>query len=127
MIIVTQSNSYREEYILPVRRVPSESEFLARAKVRPVSYAGRLVSRLYGRLFRLSLELKRDYAVYYRLEYAAFADYLRRRHLLSAKDADALSLREASAAAIIRFRQPYYFMSEGCGEEMLNELLDVED
>ncbi len=47
--------------------------------------------------------------------------------MLSAQDADALSLREASAAAIIRFRQPFYFMSEGCGEEMLNELLDVED
>lgn len=35
MIIVTQTNSYREEYIVPVRRVPSELEFLARAKVRP--------------------------------------------------------------------------------------------
>jgi hypothetical protein len=127
MIVVNDERRFREEYILPIRIVPTESDFLQKAHVRPLSYAGRLVSKLYSRLFRISLELKRDYTTYYQTEYGNFESYLRKRHLLSRDDAAALSARYDRVAAIVRFGRLYSFMEEGAGEELLNKLLDLED
>lgn len=127
MIIVQDERRFREEYILPVRHVPSELEFLRRARVRPQSYAGRLISHLHWRLFHISLELKRDYMSYYQVEYSSFEQYLRKRHLLNAPDAAELSARYDKARAIIRFGRLYTFMEEGVGEKLLSKLLDLED
>jgi len=127
IITVYDDRRFRDEYILPIRHVPTEVQFLHRARVRQDSYAGRLMSELYHRLFDISLELKRDYSTYYEVEYATFAQYLRKRHLLSKSEATELSARYARAAAIIRFGRLYTFMEEGVGTELLSKLLDLED
>jgi hypothetical protein len=127
IITVSDDRSFREEYILPIRQVPTEALFLQRSRVREDSYAGSLMSKLYHRLFDISLELKRDYSTYYEVEYATFEQYLRKRHLLSKSDATELSAQYARTAAIIRFGRLYIFMEEGAGTELLSKLLDLED
>lgn len=127
IVSVHDDRRFRDEYILPLRRVPTEKEFLDRAKVLPSSYAGRLVSNLYYRLFKISLELKRDYAAFYEVEYATFEQYLRKRHLLNKEDASELNARYVKAAAIIRFGRLYSFMEEGAGADLMEKLLDLED
>jgi hypothetical protein len=126
ILVVHNARRLRDEYILAVRHVPTEAEFLRRAKVRPATYAGRLMAKLYVRLFERSLELKRDYTTYYAVEYGTFARYLRKRHLLSVTEAKELDNRFARAAAIIRFGSLYTFMEEGVGAELLAKLLDLE-
>jgi hypothetical protein len=71
-----------------------------------------LVSKLYYRLFSISLELKRDYSTFYEVEYATFEQYLRKRHLLNKEDAAELSARYAKAAAIIRFGWLIFVLSD---------------
>jgi hypothetical protein len=116
----------REEYILAIHRVPTEAEFLGRTKVRPHTYAGRLMAKLYTRLFERSLELKKDYSTYYAVEYGTFERYLRRRHLLSVGEAKELDKRFPRAAAIVRFGWLYTFMQEGVGADLLARLLELE-
>jgi hypothetical protein len=127
IVSVHNDRHFRDEYILPIRRVPTEAQFLERAKVLPDSYAGRLISKLYYRLFSISLELKRDYSTFYEVEYPTFEQYLRKRHLLNKEDASELNARYAKAAAIIRFGRLYTFMEEGAGADLLAKLLDLED
>jgi hypothetical protein len=127
IVTVHDDRRFQDEYILPLRRVPTETQFLDRAKVLPNSYAGRLISKLYHRLFSTSLELKRDYSTFYEVEYATFEKYLRKRHLLNKEDARELNARYAKAAAIIRFGRLYTFMEEGAGADLLEQLLDLED
>jgi hypothetical protein len=127
IVTVYDDRRFQDEYILPLRRVPTEAQFLERAKVLPNSYAGRLISKLYHRLFSISLELKRDYLRFYEVEYATFEQYLRKRHLLNKEDASELNARYTKAAAIIRFGRLYTFMEEGAGADLLAKLLDMED
>jgi hypothetical protein len=126
IILVRNERMLREEYILAVHRVPTEAEFLRRAKVRPGTYAGRLMAKLYERLFERSLELKRDYTTYYAVEYGTFARYLRKRHLLSDVEAKELEKQFPRAATIVRFGWLYTFMQEGVGADLLAKLLDME-
>jgi hypothetical protein len=126
IIRIFDERTQREEYIIAVHHVPTEEEFLRRARVRPDSYAGRLMSKLFARLFSISLELKRDYATYYQTEYQTFALYLRKRHLLSLQDAQQLETRHQHASAIIHFGRLYTFMEEGMGADLLEKLLDLE-
>ena len=126
ILSVHNDRHFRDEYILPIRHVPTETQFLDRAKVMPDSYAGRLISKLYYRLFSISLELK-NYSTFYEAEYPTFEQYLRKRHLLNKEDASELNARYANAAAIIRFGRLYTFMEEGAGADLLAQLLDLED
>ena len=127
IVTVHDDRRFQDEYILPLRSVPTEAQFFDRAKVLPNSYAGRLISKLYYRLFSISLELKRDYSTFYEVEYATFEQYLRKRHLLNKEDASELNGRYAKAAAIIRFGRLYTFMEEGAGADLLEKLLELED
>jgi len=126
IIVVRNERLLREEYVLAVHAVPTEAEFLRRAKVRPGTYAGRLMAKLYARLFKWSLELKRDYTIYYEMEYGTFTRYLRKRHMLSLAEAKGLEERFARASAIVRFGRLYTFMEEGVGADLLESLLDLE-
>ena len=127
MIKVIFNRSYqREQYLIAVRKCVTEEVFLERAKVRSNSYAGRLASHLYQDIFVRSLNIKRDFALYYEVEYEEFGEYLRKRYLLDRDDASDLSTAYAGSEAIYYYKRPYSFLREGVGEELFSKLLRAE-
>jgi len=113
-------------YIISVPALVSESVFLERAAVRPDSYAWRLAIRVYRDIFIKSLNLKRDYDLYYKVEYADFSRYLRTRHLLHREEAADIASAYGKAAAIFRYKYPMSFVESGAGETLLKKLLNTE-
>jgi hypothetical protein len=113
------------EYIVVVPDLVSESAFLQRAAVRPNSYAWRLASNIYRDIFIKSLDLKRDFDLYYKIEYGDFGEYLRKRHLLHREDAADIATEYKNSAAILRYNRPYSFLEDDPGETLLETLLDV--
>lgn len=101
----------------------SREHFVARAKVTPDTYAGRLIERLYRNIFEMSLELKRDYDMYYQLEYDTFYRYLRRRLLLSKDEAATIASCFESSAIIIEYKPRHYFLRDDTGLALLEQLL----
>ncbi len=77
----------REAYVVAVPSpIITERIFLKRAGVRTESYAGQLMRGIYESLFHVSLDFKKDFDTYYRIEYESFGAYLRKRHLLDRAD-----------------------------------------
>lgn len=113
-------------YIALLQRF-SKEQFLARAKVAPGSYAGRLVERLYRNIFEMSLELKRDYGLYYQMEYDTFYRYLRRRLLLSKNEAEIIAGCFENNSVIIEYKSRHYFLRDDTGRALLEKLLTNEE
>jgi|SRR5450631_3759759 len=113
-------------YIISVPALVSESVFLQRAAVRPNSYAWKLATRVYRDIFIRSLNLKRDYDLYYKVEYADFGKYLRARHLLRREEAADIANAYEKAAAVFRYKYPLSFVESGPGETLLKKLLNIE-
>jgi hypothetical protein len=105
----------------------SREQIFSRAKVAPGSYAGRLIERLYRNIFEMSLELKRDFDLYYQLEYETFYRYLRRRLLLSKDEATTIAGCFESSAVIIEYKPRQYFLRDDTGRELLRQLLMDEE
>jgi hypothetical protein len=122
--VVDLSNS--TDFIISVPEVISENAFLGRAAARPNSYAWRLASNVYKDIFVKSLDIKRDFELYYKVEYADFAEYLRKRHLLRRDEAAEIAMAYSKSAAIFRYKRPYSFLESSPGETMLRKLLDIE-
>jgi hypothetical protein len=125
--VIFSSADQREHYIVSLSASISERTFIERAGVLANSYAGRLVSRLYEDLFMTSLDLKRDFDKYYRVEYAKFGEYLRKRHLLQRDDASEVEQEYSKSEAIVYYKHAYSFLEESVGENLLKCLLEPEE
>jgi hypothetical protein len=126
MIKAVVDSHNRTRYIISVSTLLSESEFLQRAAVRPNSYAWRLATRVYADIFVKSLDLKRDYDFYYKVEYGDFSKYLRNRHLLHKEETADIAGAYSKSAAIFRYEHPYSFVESSPGETLLKKLLNTE-
>ena len=124
--VVFNSSDNHENYVIALSQVISKADFLKRAGVRTGSYAGRLVQRIYEGLFESSLDIKRDFDTYFKVEYADFAAYLRKRHLFSREDTDDIERTYLQSAIILYYRRFYSFFDEGVGETLLMKLLGPE-
>ena len=115
----------RHSFVLCLPALVNRASFLRRAKVKPDSYAGELVANLHDSIFRQSLDLKRDYAEYYRLEYETFGDYLKTRFLFPPEIADSCSEQFQGSRVMIYFQPHFCFLEDfdyGCG--FLRKLLE---
>jgi len=122
--IVDSHNS--THFIISVADIVSEIVFLKRAAARPNSYAWRLASRIYKDIFVESLDLKRDFDLYYEVEYGDFGEYLRKRQLLLRDEAADIAMAYGKSAAIFLYKRPYSFLESSPGEALLKKLLDTE-
>lgn len=121
--IVASHNS--SSYIVSVKKLLSESAFLKRAAVRPNSYAWKLAARVYRDIVLKSVDLKRDYDLYYKVEYGDFSKYLRTRHLLRREEAIDIAKTYEKSVAIFRYENPMSFTQCERGVELLQKLLNT--
>lgn len=126
IVWVDRRNGSDRYYLLLPRSIGRE-EFLAKAKVTEGSYAGRLVDRLYRHIFERSCEIKRDFQLYYQIEYGSFDRYLRRRLLLTKDEAALVAQGFEKAALIIEYKPTYYFLRDDTGRAVLEGLLSAEE
>jgi hypothetical protein len=124
IIALTPDSLFRHKYLLCLRGPVDEAAFLRRAKVKSGTYAGDLIANLHDRIFHRSLELKSDYAKYYNVEYATFAEYSRRRFLFPADVVNGLSLQFPRTRLIIYLHPGYSFLEDDYGREFLEKLLE---
>lgn len=73
-----------------------------------------------------SLDLKRDFDLYYRVEYGDFGEYLRKRQLLLRDEAADIAMAYRKSAAIFLYKRPYSFLESGSGQALLKKLLNAE-
>jgi hypothetical protein len=125
---VIARDSYRSRsFVVCLRVAVSEPVFLRRAKVKPGTYAGNLISRLYDMIFRRSLEFKYDYRKYYAVEYNSFGEYLHKRFLFSPDDVNEISSQFSKSLQIIYFHPRYTFLEDEYGYEFLKKLLEPKE
>lgn len=127
MILVlddSQRSNYRDRFVLCLHTPVSETRFVRRAKVRPKTYAGELLANVYDRIFRRSLELKRDYTEYFAVEYSTFAEYLHKRFLFPKEVVHTLSQEFLPSRQIIYFHSNFSFLEGDYGREFLQKLLE---
>jgi len=118
------SSSSDDPYIICLNGVVDEATLLRRAMVKPATYAGDLLLNLHEAIFYRSLELKREYAEYYAVEYATFAEFIRKRFLLRQELADKLNAEFPRCSHIIYFHSCYCFLEEDYGREFLERLFE---
>ncbi len=118
----------REPTVAPGRSLCEQmlARMVNRAQARPGSYAHDLIVELHADIFVRSLDLKADYLTYFAVEYATFADYLRRRERLVPSDVAVLAAAFDRSAAIIRFEPWHAFLREEYGLKFLTTLLEEE-
>lgn len=118
--------SWMDEYVVCPRTPVAIDELTARAKVRPGTYADGLVRDLYAAIFRRSLDLKADYAMYFAIEYPTFADYLRRRCRFTPPSVARLTAELPNSVHMFHFHPAYSFLDEAYGLKFLNRLLGAD-
>jgi hypothetical protein len=63
--------------------------------VKPQSYIGQVMNRIYGYFFKNSYLLKREYNRFYKKEFNSFQDFLERKHNLFKSEIDVLNYNKA--------------------------------
>jgi hypothetical protein len=125
MILTLNSDSfYQRPRVICLRAPVDLKTFLQRAKVAPRTYAGELLSNLYTAIFNHSLELIRDYRIFYSFEYATFVEYLGKRLLIEKDAAVTIAAEFSRSRQIIYFKPNYSFLAEDYGQEFLERLLE---
>lgn len=124
ILLLGRDSSYRNSYLICLGVSVDEATLLRRAKVKPGTYAGELLANLYDGIFRRSLELKREYAEYYAVEYATFAEYVRKRFLFAPEMVCKVSAQFSRSRQIIYFQPSYCFLENDYGREFLEKLLE---
>lgn len=127
MIIPFVSRDWHQShsYVLCLPGSVTRETLLRRAKVKPDSYAGELVTNLHDSIFRQSLELKRDYGEYYDLEYETFGEYLKKRLLFPPEIVDNCSEQFQRSQLMIYFQPHLYFLEDfEYGNKFLGKLLE---
>lgn len=122
MILWVERRSGDDRYYLALSRLVSREEFLHAAKVVPTTYAGRMMDRMYTGIFENSLDVKRDFERYYKVEYGDFVKYCRRRLRLRADEAQALARVYDGSVALFEYKPGFYFLEGDVGQELLKAL-----
>ena len=125
MILSLPGDSYfQQKYVFCLRTGIDKAMFLRRAKVKPGTYAGDLITSLYESIFERSVDLKSDYKTYYAVEYKSFEVYLRKRFLLGQKVASLIAAHCENSVQIVYFHPGYSFLREEYGLDFLTRLLE---
>jgi hypothetical protein len=119
-----RDSSSRRSFVICLGTSIDEVTLLSKAKVKPGTYAGELIANLYDEIFHRSLELKRDYAEYYALEYGSFGEYIRKRFLFSPELVSNIGSQFLQSSQIIYFQPSQYFLEEDYGLDFLERLLE---
>lgn len=126
MIIELRDASNQEEYIICPPMTGSLADVRNRmvelAKVKPESYAYRLVCDIYEAIFVQSLDLKADYRNYFAVEYPTFVEYLCRRYQFTTPVVSACAGAVDDSLGIYYFRSGYAFLRDEYGLEFLGRL-----
>ncbi len=125
MILWVHRQTGEDRFYLALSVTPSKEQFMAAAKVRAGSYAGRMLDRIYSQIFDGSLELKRDYETYYQVEYVDFIKYAKRRRRLKTKEANEINSVYESSAVILEYKPRQSFLREEVGTAILKKLLTL--
>jgi len=123
MILSVERTSGDHRLYLALPRPITRDEFLSNAKVKPETYAWRMIDGMYRHIFESSLELKRDFETYYRLEYLDFFKYCRRRLRLTDAEAQQIAGLYDTSAVLIEYKRMYYFLRHENGLRLLETLL----
>jgi len=126
MIIATGEDdiSWRRGFVVCLPARPTAAQLIRQAKVREGSYAAQIVTSLYDRLFRWSLDLGADYARYYRLEYESFEEYLAKRLNFDEDVCSAIAAQEPRGSVMIHATPGFAFLDDENGDELLSALLE---
>lgn len=119
-----RDSSSRRSFLICLGTSIDEAALLLKAKVKLGTYAGELITNLYDEIFHRSLELKRDYADYYALEYGTFDEYVRKRFLFSSELVSTISSQFSQSNQIIYFQPSQYFLEDDYGLDFLKRLLE---
>lgn len=119
-----RDSSYRRSFLICLGTSIDEAAILLKAKVKSGTYAGELIANLYDEIFHRSLELKRDYANYYALEYGTFNEYVRKRFLFSSELVSTISGQFSQSSLIIYYQPSQDFLEDDYGLDFLNRLLE---
>lgn len=122
MIFTTDLN--QSSYIICLDGMTDKETLMKRAMVKPKTYAGDLIENIYDAIFRLSVELKRQYKQYYSIEYATFGDYSRKHLLFTQEMSNKLNDLYARCSYIYNFHSCYCFLEEEYGRDFLEKLLE---
>jgi hypothetical protein len=117
-------SSFQQKYVFCLRKRIDKETFLRRAKVKPGTYAGDLITNLYESIFERSVELKSDYKTYYAVEYKNFEVYLHKRLLLAQNITSMIVTQFENSIQIVYFHPSYYFLREEYGLNFLAKLLE---
>lgn len=124
IISLGRDSSSRRSFMICLDSPIDEAALLLKAKVKPGTYAGELIANLYDEIFHRSLELKRDYADYYALEYGTFDEYVRKRFLFSSELVSTINSHFFQSTQIIYFQPSQYFLEDDYGLDFLERLLE---
>lgn len=124
IISLGRDSSSRRSFMICLDSPIDEVALLLKAKVKPGTYAGELIANLYDEIFHRSLELKRDYADYYALEYGTFGEYVRKRFLFSSELVSTINSHFLQSTQIIYFQPSQYFLEDDYGLDFLERLLE---
>ena len=124
ILSLSRDSSFRRSFVVCLGSHIDEATFLLKAKVKAGTYAGELIANLYDEIFHRSLELKRDYADYYALEYCSFDEYVRKRFLFSAELVGTISSQFSQSTQIFYFQPSYYFLEDDYGLDFLERLFE---
>ena len=122
-----RDSSYRYSFLLCLGSDVDQNAFLERAKVKPNTYAGDLITGLHDAIFRCSLELKRDFNEYYSIEYSTFVAYLRKRLRLPPEIVKRVEADWPKSKKVIHFHPTYCFLEDDYGVEFLQRLLEPKE
>lgn len=117
-------NSWRSYYILCLDEEMGEDEFVQNAGVMSDSYAGALVTNLYERIMKNSLDLKGDFERFFRAEYETFEKFLKQRYFMFDDEIGPIIQHYDASIKIILFRPYHSFIAEDYGIAFLRRLFE---
>lgn len=70
------ASEYRDQYLVFLTETTALPEFLERCHVVHDSYAGKIVTDIWRGLYLLSVDVRLEFDLYYKLEYNDFSEFL---------------------------------------------------
>lgn len=112
-----------DNYLIGLNTFPCREEFMARCGVAEGTYAGRIALRIFFTLTRYTLDLKREYSLYYEPEYATFSEFVIVNHGVPEDLAQTLNQYYQDFEMVLDF-EPYQGILHGEeGTALLHKLL----
>jgi hypothetical protein len=126
MIIHVGNDQFAQDaYVICIAEPVDLETLQRRARARPGSYVGDLIDSLFDSVFNRSLDLKRDYEVYFGAEYRTFQEYLTKRFRFSAAITERISAQFSESKQQIYLESGPYFLEDEHGQDFLEILFDA--